>query len=81
MFLIGDGGFAREFLYFDRDRLIDLPRQLAFFGALTRRPGDQLTILGGCGHVVLPSQAMDTARAGIRSYLTSPATPRSSFQG
>ncbi len=22
MFLIGDGGFAREFLYFDRDRLI-----------------------------------------------------------
>ncbi|GAA1666373.1 hypothetical protein GCM10009765_14830 [Fodinicola feengrottensis] len=53
----------------DRDRLVDLPRQLAFFSALARRPGDRLTVVGGCGHVVLPLQAMESVRTGVRDWL------------
>ena len=53
----------------DRDRLIDLPRQLAFFAALTRDPGSQLLVIGGSGHVVLPPESVSYARATIADWL------------
>lgn len=53
----------------ERDRLIDLPRQLAFFGALTRGPGSQLQVIGGSGHVVLPPVSVRYARETIADWL------------
>jgi pimeloyl-ACP methyl ester carboxylesterase len=53
----------------DRDRLIDLPRQLAFFAALTREPGSQLLVIGGSGHVVLPPDSVRYTRATIAAWL------------
>ncbi|WP_163566657.1 hypothetical protein [Fodinicola feengrottensis] len=41
----------------------------SFFSALARRPGDRLTVVGGCGHVVLPLQAMESVRTGVRDWL------------
>jgi uncharacterized protein (AIM24 family) len=53
----------------ERDRLVDLPRQLAFFGALTRGPGSQLQVIGGSGHVVLPPVSVRYARETIADWL------------
>jgi hypothetical protein len=53
----------------ERDRLIDLPRQLAFFTALTRAPGGQLLVIGGSGHVVLPPDSVRYSRATISDWL------------
>jgi fermentation-respiration switch protein FrsA (DUF1100 family) len=53
----------------ERDRLVDLPRQLAFFTALARPPRHRLTVLGGSGHVVLPPPAVDQARDTITDWL------------
>jgi pimeloyl-ACP methyl ester carboxylesterase len=53
----------------ERDRLVDLPRQLAFFGALSRGPGSQLLVIGGSGHVVLPPDSVRYARATIADWL------------
>lgn len=54
----------------EADGLIDLPRQLAFFTALARRPGDRLTVLGGCGHVVLPTRSTSIVATGLRSWVS-----------
>jgi len=53
----------------ERDRLIDLPRQLAFFAAVARMPGSQLQVIGGSGHVVLPADSVRCARATIADWL------------
>jgi pimeloyl-ACP methyl ester carboxylesterase len=52
-----------------RDRLVDLAQQRAFFAALTRRPGDRLSLIPGSGHVVLPPDSVATACAELRSWL------------
>jgi pimeloyl-ACP methyl ester carboxylesterase len=53
----------------ERDRLVDLPRQLAFYTALARAPGSQLLVIGGSGHVVLPPDSVEYARATIAGWL------------
>jgi pimeloyl-ACP methyl ester carboxylesterase len=57
----------------DNDRLVDLPRQLAFFTTLTRAVGGRVTVLDGCGHVLLPEPVVQVATQDIRDWLTSPA--------
>lgn len=57
----------------DQDRLVDLPRQLAFFTTLTRAVGGRVTALDGCGHVLLPERVVRVATQDIRMWLTSPA--------
>jgi pimeloyl-ACP methyl ester carboxylesterase len=75
---LADADFASAFLTLpgrlgvwlgERDRLVDLPRQLAFFGALTRGPGSQLQVIGGSGHVVLPPVSVRYARETIADWL------------
>lgn len=58
----------------DQDRLVDLPRQVAFFTALTRALGGRTTVLDGCGHVLLPERAVQVAIQEIRDWLTAPAS-------
>jgi pimeloyl-ACP methyl ester carboxylesterase len=58
----------------ERDRLIDLPRQLAFFTAVTRHAGDRLTVIPGSGHVVLPPAAVTYARATLAEWLDDTAS-------
>jgi pimeloyl-ACP methyl ester carboxylesterase len=53
----------------EQDRLVDLPRQLAFFSAMTREPGSQLTAIPGSGHVVLPPDSVSFARATVAEWL------------
>lgn len=53
----------------ERDRLVDLPRQLAFFTALTRAPDSQLLVIPGSGHVVLPPDSVRYTRATIADWL------------
>ena len=53
----------------ERDRLVDLPRQLAFFTAVTRDPDSQLVVIPGSGHVVLPPGAVSYARATLTDWL------------
>jgi pimeloyl-ACP methyl ester carboxylesterase len=53
----------------EQDRLVDLPRQLAFFAALTREPGSQLTVIPGSGHVVLPPDSVNYARIAVAEWL------------
>jgi fermentation-respiration switch protein FrsA (DUF1100 family) len=52
----------------EEDRLVDRSRQFAFFTALTRRNG-KVSVLDGCGHVVLPPNAVTTAREEIADWL------------
>jgi pimeloyl-ACP methyl ester carboxylesterase len=58
----------------DEDRLVDLPRQVAFFTALTRALGGRTTVLDGCGHVLLPERAVQVAIQEIRDWLTAQAS-------
>ncbi|HEU5473502.1 MAG TPA: hypothetical protein VFV67_22890 [Actinophytocola sp.] len=53
-----------------RDRLVDLPRQLAFFHALIRGTGGRVHVVQGCGHVLLPPDAVEATRADIGGWLT-----------
>jgi pimeloyl-ACP methyl ester carboxylesterase len=53
----------------ERDRLIDLSRQLAFFARLTLAPGSRLTVIPGSGHVVLPPDAVSYTRATVADWL------------
>jgi pimeloyl-ACP methyl ester carboxylesterase len=54
----------------ERDRLVSLPEQEAFFSALTRRrPDCELSIVEGAGHVFLPSAAVQFARREILQWL------------
>jgi pimeloyl-ACP methyl ester carboxylesterase len=57
----------------DQDRLVDLPRQIAFFTALTRALGGRVTVLDGCGHVVCPKQAVQLAIQDIQGWLIAPS--------
>lgn len=59
----------------ERDRLVDLPRQLAFFTALARASGNLLTIIPGSGHVVLPPAAVDHARSTLAHWYTATPSP------
>jgi hypothetical protein len=54
-----------------QDRLVDLPRQLAFFTALTRATGGWVNVIDGCGHVLLPPHAVETAGRDIEDWLDS----------
>lgn len=57
----------------EEDRLLDLPRQLAFFTALTKGVGGRVNLLDGCGHVLLPAPAVALAAQGIGDWLTCPS--------
>ncbi len=66
----------------ERDRLVDLPRQLAFFAALARPPESQLTVIPGSGHVVLPPAAVSYARSTLAGWLAArTGRPGASQQG
>jgi pimeloyl-ACP methyl ester carboxylesterase len=54
------------------DRLVDLPRQVAFFTALTRAVEGRVTVLDGCGHVLLPASLVEVAARDIRDWLAPP---------
>jgi pimeloyl-ACP methyl ester carboxylesterase len=57
----------------DSDRLVDLPRQVAFFTALTRAVEGRVTVLDGCGHVLLPAPLVEVAARDIRDWLAPPS--------
>ena len=58
------------------DRLVDLPRQSAFFAALTRH-GGRLTAVPGAGHVATPPAAVALVRQGVEEWISSAsAAPR-----
>ncbi len=58
----------------EEDRLVDRHRQLAFFTALTKGVGGCVNVLDGCGHVLLPTPAVELAAQAIGEYLTPPTT-------
>jgi len=51
------------------DRLVDLPRQLAFFSALTSGGRGRTSVLPGCGHVTFPPAAVAQLREEISCWL------------
>jgi hypothetical protein len=53
------------------DRLVDLAAQRAFFSDLAARKSHvDLTMISDCGHMVLPSTAVETTREQLRSALS-----------
>jgi alpha-beta hydrolase superfamily lysophospholipase len=76
-----DGDLAGYFLslpgplgvwFGEEDRLVDRPRQQAFFTALTRAVGGQVNLLDGCGHVLLPAPAVALATQDITDWIAQP---------
>lgn len=53
----------------EQDRLVDLPRQTAFFTALTRG-GGRMTVVPGSGHVTFPAPAAALVRHGVTDWIT-----------
>jgi alpha-beta hydrolase superfamily lysophospholipase len=54
----------------ERDRLIDLDDELAFFQAVTRGDGDQLTLVPDSGHVVLPAGSAKVLRHEVSAWFS-----------
>jgi fermentation-respiration switch protein FrsA (DUF1100 family) len=53
-----------------RDRLVDLRAQTRFFGALTQRTGNALSMVPGSGHVMLPRAAVASIQDGLTAWLS-----------